>query len=334
MSNVLFSIVIPVYNAEQYLVECVNSVLSQNQSEFELILIDDGSTDNSSRICDELSFIYDKIIVIHKINGGVSEARKIGVEKARGDYIICVDADDWLNQGLLSEAKRIILKYHPDVLIYGLKREDAKGNWINEIPYRTGLYTKDDLEAEIFPILIQSEDANYFIPSLWGKIIKRSLLLENLLVNKYAVIGEDGACVIPCIAQARSMWVMEKCYYNYRYNSESATKKKKSFPWKCPQIINMHIISRIDIDAFDFHDQMYRKIVHDFFNVVISQFYSQKKYRETKKEIIKQMQEDFYKISIEKAVFKKSLKAWVMIEVLRKKLIFIIYLYAKLRKNG
>ena len=141
-NNILFSIVIPVYNVEQYLEVCVNSILSQKYSYFEIILVDDGSTDNSPQICDALGSSNDKIVVVHKANGGASEARKIGIERARGKYIICVDADDWLDQGILSDAEAIINNNYPDVLVYGLKREDVNGNWKNEILYRTGLYKK------------------------------------------------------------------------------------------------------------------------------------------------------------------------------------------------
>ena len=116
-NNILFSIVIPVYNVEQYLEVCVNSILSQKYSYFEIILVDDGSTDNSPQICDALGSSNDKIVVVHKANGGASEARKIGIERARGKYIICVDADDWLDQGILSDAEAIINKYYPDVLV-------------------------------------------------------------------------------------------------------------------------------------------------------------------------------------------------------------------------
>ncbi len=92
----LFSIIIPVYNVEKYLQECVQSVLKQNYTNYQLILVDDGSIDNSSSICDELAKRDNRIEVIHKQNEGVSIARKAAVQIAKGKYVFCIDADDWI----------------------------------------------------------------------------------------------------------------------------------------------------------------------------------------------------------------------------------------------
>ena len=92
----LISIIIPVYNVEKYLRRCVDSVLGQTYDKLEIILVDDGSTDNSGRICDEYREKDQRIIVIHKENGGLSEARNFGIEKSSGEYISFVDSDDWI----------------------------------------------------------------------------------------------------------------------------------------------------------------------------------------------------------------------------------------------
>ena len=328
----LFSIVVPVYNGEKFIKKCVRSVLKQDYSNFEIILIDDGSTDESRNICDSFCNKDSRVKVIHKANGGVSIARKEGVEKSRGEYIVCIDADDWIEEDLLLDAARIIAEYHPDILIYGIIRENINGTVIKELPYRKGFYSRRNIKSDIFPILIQAEDMKYFAPSIWGKIFKRILLQDNMIADERAIIGEDGACVIPAIAHAQSMYVMDGYYYNYRYNDVSTTKRKKVFHWEYPRVINEYIMSKIDMDRTDFRDQIYRKIVHDFFNVSFSQFYSNKSYKVVKKEILIRMHEEPYKTAIEKAYFRHSLKAKLMMLSLRGKLVFPLFIYAKVRK--
>lgn len=98
-----FSIIIPVYNVEKYLNECVDSVLNQKNVDYEIILVDDGSTDNSGQICDEYLKKHSNVSVIHKVNGGLSDARNAGLESAEGDYILFVDSDDKIEENSLSK---------------------------------------------------------------------------------------------------------------------------------------------------------------------------------------------------------------------------------------
>jgi glycosyltransferase involved in cell wall biosynthesis len=331
-SKILFSILIPVYNGDKFLEKCIESVLEQNFTNYEIILIDDGSTDESPDICDRYSNIDYRVKVIHKVNEGVSIARKKGIEKAIGEYIVCIDADDWIKEKLLSDVSEIITEHHPDILMYGMICENADGYITNGLPYRKGFYSRKDIENEIFPFLIQAENAKYFIPSIWGKVFNRNLLKDNMFADKRATVGEDSACVIPSIVGAQSMYVMEECYYNYRYNDKSLTKGKKVFHWEYPRVVNEHIISKIDINKADFREQMYRKIAHDFFNAAFSQFYSEKSYWTIKKDILSHICEEPYKTAIEKVWFKNSKKAWIMVLALKKKLVFLIYLYSKFRK--
>ena len=329
-SNLLFSIVIPVYMAESFLEKCINSILTQSYSQFEIILVDDGSTDTSPEMCDKFSINDKRVKTLHQKNKGVVAARKAGIDTAKGEYIICIDADDWLKQGLLSEAANVIADKHPDIIYYGIIFEQN----ISEdcFPCRKGYYTKQEIEKEIFPILIHSPSAVYFPPSVCGEIINRNLFKANLITNIKATIGEDGACLIPCLYYAKSFFAIEERYYYYRYNKFSATKGHKAFSLDCPRIVNEHIISKIDLNTYDFQEQIYRKIVHDFFYTAFTQFYQSKNYKEIKSEILKNMQTEPYKTAIEKAKFEKSVKAKFMIVSLRHQWIFLIYLYSILKK--
>lgn len=111
-----FSVIIPVYNVEKYICICVDSVLKQDFTDYEILLIDDGSPDKSGEICDKYALNYDRISVIHKANGGLSDARNCGLQHAKGDYVIFLDSDDWIEEGCLREFNNIINRDRPDVI--------------------------------------------------------------------------------------------------------------------------------------------------------------------------------------------------------------------------
>ena len=98
----MISVIVPVFNVADYLMRCINSILIQDETSFELILIDDGSTDGSAQICDEAALLSDKIRVVHTENGGVAKARNTGIDIAKGEYIVFVDADDYVAPNFLS----------------------------------------------------------------------------------------------------------------------------------------------------------------------------------------------------------------------------------------
>lgn len=119
--NILFSIVVPVYNVEMYLHRCIDSILNQTYTKFEVILIDDGSTDSSGGICDEYEKQFSQIRVIHSKNNGVSVARNIGIKEAKGKWILFSDSDDWLEKETLEKANQIIRKNKCDVVQFGFR---------------------------------------------------------------------------------------------------------------------------------------------------------------------------------------------------------------------
>ena len=124
----IISVIVPIYNVEYYLYRCVDSVLAQTFTDFELILVDDGSPDNCGNICDEYAEKDNRIYVIHKKNGGLSDARNAGLDVAKGDYIIFVDSDDYIESDLLEKAVSV-LKKHPEALVcYGILFENELGD--------------------------------------------------------------------------------------------------------------------------------------------------------------------------------------------------------------
>ena len=126
--NALISIIVPIYNVDSYLRKCFDSIISQTYSDFELILVDDGSTDDSPKICDEYARKDDRIIVIHKKNGGVSSARNAGLNVAKGEYIGFIDPDDYIVSEMYECMVNAIEKYKSDMVVCGYDYIDENGN--------------------------------------------------------------------------------------------------------------------------------------------------------------------------------------------------------------
>ena len=191
-----FTVIVPIYNVAQYLSECIDSILGQTYKDFELLLIDDGSTDNCPAICDRYAKEDDRVIIIHQQNSGVVVARQKGVQTARGDYLVFVDGDDTITPDCLQTINEYT---YVDIIRFGYICETKKGISNMPMPDRKGYYRKEDIEREIFPKLIQTEDARYFSPGVCGGAFRKNLFAENMLTDIRLAIGEDGACVIPCV---------------------------------------------------------------------------------------------------------------------------------------
>lgn len=326
-----FSIIIPVYNAEKFLEKCVDSILSQTVQDYEIILINDGSTDKTYDLCERYQAQYNKVKVIHKENAGVSLARQSGIDIAKGEYVLFVDADDWVEPTYLE-----IISEHTgvDIIRFGNNVITEDGNSYPNHPLeKEGIYFKTDIEREIFPYLIQSEKSQYYCPSLWCHAFKRKLFVENMVRDAAINIGEDGACVIPCIFHAESMIVLNECIYNYNYNPESVSKYRNIHNWDNPEKIAVHIRNKIDIEKIDFREQLYRKIVHELFGVAVSQFKRDEPSKKIREDIINNIEScDIYLDALKNAKFKGSLRADIMLMALKYRVIFPIEIYSKFKQ--
>lgn len=327
--KVLFSIIIPVYKVEEYLVECVNSVLKQGFDDYEIILIDDGSPDKCPELCDQLATSDSRVQVLHKENKGVSAARADGVKMSAGEYILCLDGDDRLCPDCLKKIAEVAGSSAEEIICVGMLIGDGKHDTAGKLRCRTGRYLREDIKKEVFPSLLQAKDASYFTPSLTGKAIKKDLIERYMLVDPLATMGEDGACVIPCVFHAQSMYIMEECLYYYRYNPRSATKRNAALNWEWPRLVARHIERNIDISFGDFQEQLYRKLTHDVFNVAISQFNRNVPRREIVCDIRKHLAEPDYDVAIKRCRFEGSQRAAAMVLALRCRLMLPMYLYAR-----
>lgn len=249
----LFSIIVPVYNVELYLEECVNSILSQTYIDFEIVLVNDGSTDSSGNICEKYSLIDKRVKVIHKENGGLSSAWVEGLKYVTGEYICSIDSDDYIENNLLEELKKYIEQYHSDIYIYGYKSANSNYYINNTIKAHSGFYEKKKIEKYILPELINvgnlsSRSCIYL--SRINKVIKRDLLIKNTKYYRTDIsYGEDNMWTIPNMLTADSIYVFENYYpYCYRHNPQSITQSYNKGLWEKFIILDnqiLHIIKSL-----------------------------------------------------------------------------------------
>lgn len=215
----LLSVIVPVYNTEQYLRKCIESILNQTYEKIELILVDDGSTDMSGMICDEYKEADRRVKVIHKKQQGPLKARQAGVLKARANYVTFVDSDDWIKDQtyeLLMDTDE-----KSDIIVSGIITYYDEDTMIIEKPIiRSGIYLKTAIEQHIIPYMLWSRKKNHWElnPSLCTKIFKKQLIEKYLTKAAELDIhyGEDIAVIYPMMLEAQSICVMHECCYFHR----------------------------------------------------------------------------------------------------------------------
>lgn len=215
--NELISIIVPVYNVEQYLEKCVNSIINQTYKNLEIILVDDGATDSSGKLCDELAKIDNRIKVYHKENGGLSDARNYGVERATGEYIGFVDSDDYIDAEMYEKLYEAIKKENVDV---------AECNLKIIYPEREELFT----EQNYYNVCTKQEYLEEYLKiekifgSVWTKLISRKIAKELLFPK--GKLYEDTYYAYDLINVANSFVLIDSPSYNYLMRENSITNSK------------------------------------------------------------------------------------------------------------
>ena len=228
----LFSVIVPVYNVKGFIRPCVDSILSQSFRDYEVLLVDDGSTDGSSAICDEYEQKEPRVRVIHKQNGGLVSARNAGIAQANGEYILYVDGDDWVSEKWLEVIRHQIVSApeKPDIVVFGSVMVYDNRQRNNIINTEAGFYDRTRLEKEIFPRLLCDLQLEYgeavFLPASWNKAFKIELLRAHRCFDEGIRLGEDTAYVFECLLNAKSAVVCKEILYYYnRLNLESTLSR-------------------------------------------------------------------------------------------------------------
>lgn len=226
IDSVLVSIIVPIYNVEAYLKECIESILRQTYSHYELILVDDGSTDKSSDICDRYAKQDSRIVVIRKINGGASSARNKGVETAQGKYIYMLDSDDYIENCTIEELVKHAVENESDLVFFDAHCIELNSDIANtEQRYlRNNRYESKNGKEVVYQLMVNKE---YHV-NISMLFIKRELLNENQLQMVEGIIYEDMLFTYQVFCFAKNVSYINKAYYTRRYRENSVMTAKKT----------------------------------------------------------------------------------------------------------
>lgn len=238
--DVFFSVIVPVYNTAVYLRRCIDSILAQTCPDFELILVDDGSTDGSGALCDEYAGGDTRIRVLHQENGGHTVARNSGLRMARGSYVLFVDSDDWIDDGLLEQC-RLAAEEAPEVLLFGQRVVGDDDTKDRPQPYPAGIYSRQQLEKRMLPELLQRGRF-----SLSERVVRRELYLKHQLqIDRRLLLGEDLACCVCVMADAASVCVLPGCYYNYYQRAGSTAHNHENYSFENWTLLREYLSRRV-----------------------------------------------------------------------------------------
>jgi len=235
MNNQLISIIIPVFNIDLYIANCIDSLINQTYSNIEILIIDDGSTDNSPQICDEFGHKDSRVKVIHKQNGGLVSARNAGYEAAKGDWIMYIDGDDGIDFNTCEDLIQYANKYNPEIIfwnnIYELNEYSIKGKFEWKCKESERLYETSECADLAYNVLIYKSG----IATAYCKLLRKDFVDKNKLWhNKKLKQGAEGTeFSLRVFNNATKALYIKEYYYHYRYNDNSISKKVDETNTQC-----------------------------------------------------------------------------------------------------
>lgn len=270
----LFSVCIPVYNTSKYLDECLASVLCQTETDYEIVLVDDGSTDDSGKICDRYAAEYPHIRVIHKENEGLLMTRRRGFQEARGDYFLCLDSDDALNDPeALRKIRRMIEEKNADLVIYeyvyAAEIASKPDRVISLFPHANGHVFEGEGKRELYNKLLLGK----FLNPICIKAVSRDIvdldvdygLWKDHLVSSQA---EDLLQSLPILDAARRVAYLKEALYFYRWNPGSISKNVRPDYYYAYRTV----YRRTDeyLDKWGFTEEQVHRILQGRINMIFS----------------------------------------------------------------
>ena len=248
------SVVIPVYNVERYLSQCVDSILQQTYTPYEIILVDDGSTDNSGKTADEYAEKYKIIRVIHKENAGLGYARNTGIENARGNWIVFLDSDDYFTPHLLEKLVVAQQKYATDLVVGGYDRIDENGNIVGGIKYGDAVYSGKLIKENLLPRLLGSapDKSDSISMSACNALFSLDIIKKNHIrfpTERY-VISEDLFFDYDYYSCVDKIALISNTEYKYRVTTGSLTKKYRGDRYQLCKNLYNEMLLRIEKNEY------------------------------------------------------------------------------------
>lgn len=289
------SVIVPVYKAENFLPICVDSILAQTYADLELILVDDGSPDNSPALCDAYAAKDPRVRVIHKNNGGVSTARNAGLDIAAGDYIAFVDSDDYIDPDMYERMMAVAREHSCEVVMCDCLKESAVSRNLYTHPIRPGFYSEAQLRTEYYPHLLMMENVEYPATiSNWTLLWNRRLNTADLRYEPGIRYSEDLLFGAKLLRRARSFYYMKGCaFYHYVMNEQSATHT--FVPDKFEDYKKLHTKIRDNFwadPAFDFRRQTDLCLLFFVYNAVGDLYGAPLSAKEKRQKILRILRDD------------------------------------------
>lgn len=257
------SVIIPVYNVEKYLRQCMDSVIGQTLKDIEIICVNDGSTDNSGKILDEYAKKDKRIKVIHQDNKGLGAARNVGINLATSTYLYFVDSDDWIDKTCLEKLYQRIFECDADLCIYGMHRYDEQNGIVSDNNYFS-CYGKNIGNICTYKDLTSSLFENFGAPM---KLYKTSWFKENNLYFTEGVHFEDVITHVKCMILANKICFFNECLYFYRFNRQDSIMNQNK------TVIHTQDIYSFIMGTYDFlkEKHVYDELEYEFAKFIIEQ---------------------------------------------------------------
>lgn len=237
MDNMI-TVIIPIYNCEKYLERCLESVISQTYKNLEILLINDGSTDNSKKICDYYLCKDSRIKLINKENSGVSDTRNVGIKEAGGDYIAFVDADDFIEYDMYEKMLKKSVENNCDMVFCDYIEFNDKG-----IANSESISVNEFVKTRDLKYFIAGKNTDRLMGSIWRILFKKNVV-ENLRFNKDIILGEDLLFVLQALSNNKKISSVNEKLYHYYFQSSDNYKKYLNNPkyYKSQQLLTENIV--------------------------------------------------------------------------------------------
>lgn len=332
-NKVLISIIIPIFNAQDYIEQCLNGILTQNKKNIEIILINDGSNDKSDEICRKYSVEYENIIYINQCNKGVSDARNNGIDKSKGKYITFIDIDDEVKNNFLDKILYEIKNENIDLFMWGIEYQWITGKVINKleaVKYDTQKYTIDKFSRKVTKYLNE-----FYFNFVWNKLYKRDIILKNkikfdnnfkrsedLLFNleyikyvKYVKVLED----ILYIHKNTNKGSITQTYDSKQYENEKIIYKKMNETMKILKCNNDYNIKNIDKYFIDMSFSILSYLINRNYGLA---------YKEKRQAIIKIIKDSELKVILQRNKDSRKLNK-VLYFIVKNNSFILLYIFCR-----
>lgn len=322
MTMPLISIIVPIYGVEPYLRCCIDSICVQTYPNLEIILVDDGSPDSCPTICNEYATADKRVKVIHKRNGGLSDARNAGMAEATGEYLMFVDSDDWLEKGAVALLYQLLVTHSAQIAIGGMQRVEDQSNRILESDFNGGKTIVCMTGVQAMRHFFQNGCA------AWGRLYCRGI--HSGITFPVGEINEDEAIVLALLDRCKNVVQTNEVIYNYRYRSESITtasfsQKKLAWYRHCEQNLNWVRSHHPELECYA-ADRLCSSVLWSLTEIALVERYDPEWVKELKANLMK-----YY--GVFKKYYHHGIKQKIRLQVLRY-MPFMIYRDAIRKKRG